>query len=89
MYVAGGMGYALLVAMTATSFDRSAAWLGRQSWQRLHGFGAHVLWLIFLVAEGKRALHDGSYWPAVALLVLVMGLRLATRPAPSLSGKPA
>lgn len=79
MYVAGGLAYAFLIAMTATSFDRSAAWLGPRAWKLLHTVGAHDIWLTFLVAEGKRALHDAAYWPAVGLLLLVIGLRLASR----------
>lgn len=81
MFVAGGLAYACIAAMTATSFERGAAWLGPRAWRWLHTGGTHVVWLVFLVAEGKRAAHDAAYWPAVALLLLVMGLRLASRPA--------
>ncbi len=35
-YIFGGIGYAFIIAMTATSFDRSAAALGARAWRMLH-----------------------------------------------------
>lgn len=73
--ISGGLAYVLLWAMGATSFDRSAAWLGRDRWTRLHTWGSHYLWLSFVVANGKRIPQDSAYvWPLLALL-LVQGLR--------------
>jgi len=73
--ISGGLAYVLLWAMGATSFDRSAAWLGRDRWARLHTWGSHYLWLSFVVANGKRIPQDSAYvWPVLALL-LVQGLR--------------
>jgi sulfoxide reductase heme-binding subunit YedZ len=87
-FVFGGIAYAFVVAMTITSFDTTAAWIGRRNWRILHTVGAHDIWLTFLVSEGMRAIHDGSYyWLATALLIAVMGLRLigqgARGPAPA------
>lgn len=48
--VVGGFGYLLIAAMTATSFDRTAKWLGPRNWARLHGYGARYLWLVFFVS---------------------------------------
>lgn len=78
MFIVGGLAYAFIIAMTATSFDRTARWLGPRAWRVLHTLGAYDIWITFLVAEGKRALHSTYYWPYVALLIVVMGLRLGT-----------
>jgi sulfoxide reductase heme-binding subunit YedZ len=75
--ITGGLAYAFLWSMGATSFDRSAQWLGRIWWSRLHTWGSHYLWLSFMVANGKRIAHHPVYaWPT-ALLLLAMGLRWA------------
>ncbi len=44
--VLGGLGYLFVAAMAATSFDRTAAWLGPRRWQRLHTIGGWYLWFI-------------------------------------------
>jgi methionine sulfoxide reductase heme-binding subunit len=84
-FIFGGTTYLFIIAMTATSFDRSAAWLGRRRWRLLHGIGGHVIWLNFLASEAKRAPQDPRYWGFVALVLAVMALRLIgrakTRPA--------
>lgn len=38
-YIFGGIGYAFIIVMTATSFDRTAKALGAQAWRRLHLIG--------------------------------------------------
>lgn len=72
--VAGGLAYAVLAAMAATSFDRSAAWLGPRRWGRLHRAGMHYLWLVFaltmLPAAGRSA------WSAGGSLLLLTALAL-------------
>src|ERR1700741_4004663 len=35
-YIFGGIGYAFIIALTATSFDRTAATLGPRAWRTLH-----------------------------------------------------
>ena len=35
-YIFGGIGYAFIIAMTATSFDRTAALMGARAWRMLH-----------------------------------------------------
>jgi DMSO/TMAO reductase YedYZ heme-binding membrane subunit len=75
--VGGGMGYVFLTAMVATSFDRTAAMLGRRWWGRLHKVGAYYLWFIFFQSYLPRMLMTSiAYMPAVALLVGTLGLRL-------------
>ena len=76
MFVFGGLAYLFIIAMAATSFDRTAAWLGPRRWRLLHLVGGYDIWLTFLVAEGKRAIHSSAYWPYVALLLVVLGLRM-------------
>jgi sulfoxide reductase heme-binding subunit YedZ len=42
-YIFGGIGYAFIIAMTATSFDRTAALLGTRAWRILHLTGGYYL----------------------------------------------
>jgi len=41
----GTFGYVLLFAMSVTSFNRPAAWLGKQGWKILYNTGMHFFWL--------------------------------------------
>ncbi|AZO77616.1 MULTISPECIES: hypothetical protein [unclassified Bosea (in: a-proteobacteria)] len=76
MLVAGGSTYLVILAMAATSFDRTAALIGRVAWRRLHLFGAWYIWLSFMVTFGKRAQLDMAYWPFIAALLSAAALRL-------------
>jgi sulfoxide reductase heme-binding subunit YedZ len=53
-FIFGGIGYAFIIAMTATSFDRSADALGPRAWRILHLSGGYYLLLQFMVSFGKR-----------------------------------
>jgi methionine sulfoxide reductase heme-binding subunit len=76
-FVFGGIAYGFIIAMTITSFDATAAWIGPRNWLLLHNVGAHDIWLTFLISEGMRAVHDGSYyWLPTAILIAVMSVRL-------------
>ncbi|WP_033838660.1 ferric reductase-like transmembrane domain-containing protein [Mesorhizobium loti] len=86
MFVFGGLAYLFIIAMVATSFDRTAAWLGPRAWRILHSVGSYDIWLTFLIAEGKRAPHDVYYWPYVALLVAVMVIRWRSRKTRAAAG---
>ena len=78
--VGGGVGYVFVAAMTATSFDRSAAWLGRRRWRRLHLTGSWVLWSIFAFSYLARvATGQLGFLPLALLVLAVPGLRLAAR----------
>ena len=77
VYLGGGLGYVLIAAMAATSFDRSARWLGARRWRFLHGVGGYYVWIIFANSYGRRALHDPFYRPMLALLVAAMVVKLA------------
>jgi hypothetical protein len=74
--IGGGLAYVFLAAMTATSFDRSAAWLGPRRWRILHKTGMYYCWLIFLISYLPRMLIESVlYSPFVAVLVGALALR--------------
>ncbi|MBV8407346.1 MAG: hypothetical protein JOY64_06930 [Alphaproteobacteria bacterium] len=74
--VLAGTAYLFIAAMTATSFDRTAAWLGPRRWRLLHLVGSWYIWLSFAVAIGKRVPLDRFYWPLAALVLAAAGVRL-------------
>ncbi|RUT09089.1 hypothetical protein DSM106972_011420 [Dulcicalothrix desertica PCC 7102] len=73
----GTIGYILLFAMTVTSFEKPAKYLGKRNWQILHTTGMHFLWL-GLVAEYILRLTKSPFiaLPLLSLLVVVMILRI-------------
>jgi hypothetical protein len=71
--VLAGTAYLFIAAMAATSFDRTAAWLGPRRWRLLHLLGGWYIWISFAVAVGKRVPLDRFYWP-MAALVLAAGI---------------
>jgi hypothetical protein len=71
--VLAGAAYLFIAAMTATSFDRTAAWLGPRKWRLLHLVGGWYIWISFAVAVGKRVPLDSFYWP-MAVFVLVIAV---------------
>jgi hypothetical protein len=75
--VLAGTAYLFIAAMTATSFDRTAAWLGPRKWRLLHLLGGWYIWISFAVAVGKRVPLDRFYWPMAALVVAAGLVRLA------------
>jgi hypothetical protein len=89
--VVGGLGYILLAAMAATSFDRAVAWLGVRRWRLLHTIGMYYLWFVFAVSYGPRAIGAPAYLPAALLAAGALAMRLAYRPgrARSLANAPA
>jgi methionine sulfoxide reductase heme-binding subunit len=74
--VFGGIGYAVIIAMTATSFDRTAQRLGPRAWRLLHLVGGYYLWVQFMVAFGKRVPDVPLYGLFLTPLLVVMALRL-------------
>jgi sulfoxide reductase heme-binding subunit YedZ len=75
-YIFGGIGYSFIIAMTATSFDRSAAAIGPRAWRILHLSGGYYLWFQFMVSFGKRIPDMPLYALFLIPLVAVMALRL-------------
>ena len=74
--VFGGIGYAVIIAMTVTSFDRTARLLGPRAWRLLHLAGGYYLWVQFMVAFGKRIPDMPLYVLFLVPLLVVMTLRL-------------
>jgi sulfoxide reductase heme-binding subunit YedZ len=80
-YIFGGIGYAAIVAMTATSFDRTAKALGAQAWRRLHLIGGYYLLFQFMVSFGKRIPDMPLYTLFLLPLVAVFALRMISMAA--------
>ncbi|QDW40204.1 hypothetical protein FFI89_025585 [Bradyrhizobium sp. KBS0727] len=75
-YVFGGIGYAFIVAMTATSFDQTAAAIGARAWRMLHLTGGYYLLLQFMVSFGKRIPDMPLYALFLIPLLAVFALRM-------------
>ena len=75
-YIFGGIGYAVIIAMTATSFDRTAKALGASAWRRLHLIGGYYLLFQFTVSFGKRIPDMPPYALFLIPLVAVFALRM-------------
>ena len=82
-YIFGGIGYAFIIAMTATSFDRTASAIGPHAWRLLHLTGGYYLLLQFTVSFGKRIpdmpLYAVFLIPLLAVFILRM-VAMASRP---------
>ncbi|WP_298885080.1 hypothetical protein [uncultured Bradyrhizobium sp.] len=75
-YIFGGIGYAAIIAMSATSFDRTAALIGPRAWRTLHLIGGYYLWFQFMVSFGKRVPAMPLYAAFLIPLLVVMALRM-------------
>ena len=75
-YIFGGIGYAFIIAMTATSFDRTAALLGARAWRMLHLVGGYYLLFQFMVSFGKRIPDMPLYALFLIPLLAVFALRM-------------
>ncbi|MDA9493568.1 hypothetical protein [Bradyrhizobium sp. CCBAU 11361] len=75
-YIFGGIGYAFIIAMSATSFDRTAVLIGPRAWRALHLTGGYYLWFQFMVSFGKRVPAMPLYAAFLVPLLAVMALRL-------------
>ena len=75
-YIFGGIGYAFIIAMTATSFERTAAAIGPRASRTLHLTGGYYLWLQFLVSFGMRIPAMPLYSLFLIPLLAAIALRL-------------
>jgi len=75
-YIFGSVGYAFIIAMSATSFDRTAVLLGPHTWRALHLTGGYYLWFQFMVSFGKRVPAMPLYAAFLIPLLAVLALRL-------------
>jgi sulfoxide reductase heme-binding subunit YedZ len=80
-YIFGGVGYAFVLAMTATSFDRTAKALGARAWRRLHLIGGYYLLFQFTVSFGKRIPDMPLYALFLIPPVTVFALRMISMAA--------
>src|SRR5206468_1509292 len=82
-YIFGGIGYAFIAAMAATSFDGTARAIGPRAWRALHLTGGYYLLLQFTVSFGKRIpdmpLYALFLIPLLAVFVLRM-VAMASKP---------
>ncbi len=69
--VFGGLAFVLMWLMAATSNNVSVRRLGK-SWKRLHAFGLHYLWLIFMQSFVGRVFVDDP--DMIYLLLSIAGL---------------
>ncbi len=76
-WIFGGVAYVFIALMTATSFDRTARLIGRRAWTMLHTVGSYYIWFIFANSYLSRAAIMNAYIPAAALIVFILGLRIA------------
>jgi len=76
----GGAAYLVLAAMAATSTDATAAWLGRERWRQLHGFGIWYLHFIFAFTLVPEMTRSPLYLAQGLLALLVPALRIVGRP---------
>jgi DMSO/TMAO reductase YedYZ heme-binding membrane subunit len=84
-YIFGGLGYAFISAMAATSFDRTARAIGPRAWRTLHLIGGYYLLFQFTVSFGKRTPDMPLYALFLIPLLAVFALRMismASKPAP-------
>ena len=84
----GGVAYVFIGAMTATSFDRTAAWLGPGRWAQLHTAGVYYLWAIFFLTFAPGLFKSALYWPFTLALLAALLLRVRdrrSRPAAALA----
>jgi sulfoxide reductase heme-binding subunit YedZ len=77
--VSGGIAYLFIIVMAATSFDRTAAWIGPRAWRALHWMGGYYIWVSFIVTNGKRIGVSPYYALPVLLMVAILVLRIAAR----------
>lgn len=75
--IPGFAAYLFLAAMTATSFDRTAAWLGKVWWRRLHLTGSWWIWAVFTGNYASKVTNGPGYAIAALACVAVAALRIA------------
>jgi len=78
-WIFGGLTYVFIGLMTATSFDSTARLISRRAWSVLHTVGAYYIWLVFANSYLSRALSMPAYIPVGALVIFMLGLRIAAR----------
>jgi methionine sulfoxide reductase heme-binding subunit len=67
--IGGGVGYAIVLAMAATSNDRAVKAIGAKRWQQLHRFGGYFLIGIFIF-DYAGSFGSRPYAATFALLLI-------------------
>jgi DMSO/TMAO reductase YedYZ heme-binding membrane subunit len=80
-FLFGGVGYAFIAAMTATSFERTAALIGPRAWRRLHLVGGYYLLFQFTASFAMRVPAMPLYALFLIPPLLVLVLRLVSMAA--------
>jgi sulfoxide reductase heme-binding subunit YedZ len=75
-FIFGGIGYAFIIAMAATSCDATAHAIGPRAWRILHTSGVYYLWVQFMISFGMRIPTMPNYVWLLAPLLAVMALRI-------------
>ena len=75
--VGGGIGYAFIAAMAATSSDAAVRRLGARRWRLLHRTGSWVLFAIFAQSYLPRSFANPAYAPLGLAVAAALALRLA------------
>ena len=78
-WIFGGLAYVFIGLMAATSFDSTAKLISPRAWSLLHTVGSYYIWLIFANSYLARAISMPAYIPAGALVIFILGLRIAAR----------
>ena len=75
--IPGFIAYVFLAAMTATSFDRTAAWLGKKRWRLLHTVGSWWIWFVFTAKYTTYVTRGTGYVVIAIALYAIAILRVA------------
>ena len=75
--VGGGVGYAFVAAMAATSSDAAFRRLGARRWRLLHRTGAWVIFAIFAQSYLVAPFVNPAYAPLGLAVAAALGLRVA------------
>jgi len=77
--IGGGLAYAFLFAMAATSSDAAFRKLGARRWRGLHTAGSYYIWGVFAFSYLPRVTESAEYVVYAALLAIALSLRMARR----------
>jgi len=81
--IGAGVIYGFILFMLATSFDKTAAWVGPRVWKTVHTIGSYLIFLTFLATYARLVSGSRIYLVQILLLLAVLGLRLAFRKSKS------
>jgi DMSO/TMAO reductase YedYZ heme-binding membrane subunit len=75
----GGLAYAFVFSLAATSSDFAFGRLGVGRWRRLHTIGSYFIWCFFALIYVAGVSESIAFVPYAAALVIALGLRIAGR----------